>query len=91
MSTGIVRAPLHTEVMENLASVNAGVSAPEETAAPGAREFHVTFFDPGCGRIQHEIFATLATAERFADSQCSSEDAWSTVDVVDGPAALNAA
>ncbi|MCU1519347.1 MAG: hypothetical protein JWQ75_4068, partial [Pseudarthrobacter sp.] len=44
------------------------------------QEFHVTYFDAECGRIQAESFDTREDAERFASRRCSGEDSWAVID-----------
>lgn len=46
------------------------------------QEFHVTYFDPDCGRIRAESFDSKEEAERFASRNCSGEDSWAIVDAV---------
>lgn len=46
------------------------------------REFHVTFFDTGCGLIRTEAFDTLPEAERFASRNVSDEEGWAVIDAV---------
>lgn len=46
------------------------------------QEFHVTYFDPDCGRARSEIFETLEEAERFACRHSHGEDSWAVVDAV---------
>ncbi|KRE77218.1 hypothetical protein [Arthrobacter sp. Soil762] len=47
-----------------------------------AQEFHVTYFDADCGRINSEIFDSLKEAERFANRNCGTEESWAVIDAV---------
>ncbi|MFD0759137.1 hypothetical protein [Arthrobacter ulcerisalmonis] len=45
------------------------------------QEFHVTYFD---GRlVRTETFDDQASAQRFANARCASEDDWAVVDAVE--------
>jgi hypothetical protein len=47
------------------------------------QEFHVTYFNAGCGRIRTEVFDTAAAAERFASRSITGEDSWAIIDAVE--------
>jgi hypothetical protein len=47
-----------------------------------AHEYHVTYFDAGCGRIRNESFDSRQEAERFASRQCAGEESWAVIDEV---------
>lgn len=47
-----------------------------------AQEYHVTYFDPDCGRILSDTFESLNDAERLASRHCVGEESWAVIDAV---------